>query len=218
MIFYLRMDVCISHWYPSFLVGLKSKVRDHYHSHRLSFWLHLIPSLNRPGEGNLSYEHHMLDDHNNLRTYDGRVRDSPTDLSRIPPPEEVLFPPPTMTTTTAQPLTTDHLQKEDTRHNQIVVKLKTSLDLVDNLTVADDDEEGGADPTSATVDRTTTSASVFSAFDMGIYSTALSVTIAVGCSLLILNVLIFAGVYYQRDRNRMELALQKANFQVDMIP
>lgn len=33
------------------------------------------------------------------------------------------------------------------------------------------------------------------------YSTALSVTIAIGCSLLILNVLIFAGVYYQRDKH-----------------
>ncbi|XP_034947404.1 neuroligin-4, X-linked-like isoform X2 [Chelonus insularis] len=37
------------------------------------------------------------------------------------------------------------------------------------------------------------------------YSTALSVTIAIGCSLLILNVLIFAGVYYQRDKNRLEV-------------
>ena len=36
------------------------------------------------------------------------------------------------------------------------------------------------------------------------YSTALSVTIAIGCSLLVLNVLIFAGVYYQRDKQRME--------------
>ena len=31
------------------------------------------------------------------------------------------------------------------------------------------------------------------------YSTALSVTIAIGCSLLVLNVLIFAAVYYQKD-------------------
>ncbi|XP_023246334.1 neuroligin-4, Y-linked [Copidosoma floridanum] len=36
------------------------------------------------------------------------------------------------------------------------------------------------------------------------YSTALSVTIAIGCSLLILNVLIFAGVYYQRDKNNQQ--------------
>jgi hypothetical protein len=28
------------------------------------------------------------------------------------------------------------------------------------------------------------------------------VTIAIGCSLLVLNVLIFTAVYYQRDRNR----------------
>lgn len=35
------------------------------------------------------------------------------------------------------------------------------------------------------------------------YSTALSVTIAIGVSLLVLNILIFAGVYYQRDRTRM---------------
>lgn len=37
------------------------------------------------------------------------------------------------------------------------------------------------------------------------YSTALGVTIAIGCSLLVLNVLIFAGVYYQRDRTRLEI-------------
>ena len=43
----------------------------------------------------------------------------------------------------------------------------------------------------------------------GGYSTALSVTIAVGCSLLILNVLIFAGVYYQRDKTKLEAKLHK---------
>jgi hypothetical protein len=45
----------------------------------------------------------------------------------------------------------------------------------------------------------------------GAYSTALSVTIAIGCSLLILNVLIFAGVYYQRDKQRMELKRRLEN-------
>ncbi|XP_042223648.1 neuroligin-4, X-linked-like [Homarus americanus] len=41
------------------------------------------------------------------------------------------------------------------------------------------------------------------AVDYIAYSTALSVTIAIGVSLLILNILIFAGVYYQRDRSRL---------------
>ncbi|PRD20758.1 UNVERIFIED_CONTAM: Neuroligin-4 [Trichonephila clavipes] len=192
------------------LKGLKSKMRDHYHSHRLSFWLHLIPSLNRPGEGNLSYEHHMLEDHNNPRTYDGKVRDAPGDMSRAIT-EEVFYPPPLpMPTVVSVPQSTTQMPEMSTRQSQIIVKLKelADLDNAENGTSVIED----SDPTSATVERTTIGS--LSAFDMGIYSTALSVTIAVGCSLLILNVLIFAGVYYQRDRNRMELALQKANFQV----
>lgn len=34
------------------------------------------------------------------------------------------------------------------------------------------------------------------------YTTALTVTIAVGCFLLLLNILIFAGIYHQRDKGR----------------
>ena len=45
------------------------------------------------------------------------------------------------------------------------------------------------------------------------YSTALSVTIAIGVSLLILNILIFAGVYYQRDRSRLEDKLEQQSQQ-----
>ena len=43
----------------------------------------------------------------------------------------------------------------------------------------------------------------------GNYSTALSLTIAIGCSLLILNVLVFAGIFYQKDRNRLETKLMR---------
>lgn len=34
------------------------------------------------------------------------------------------------------------------------------------------------------------------------YTAALGVTVGVGCLLLVLNMLIFAGIYYQRDRDR----------------
>ena len=34
------------------------------------------------------------------------------------------------------------------------------------------------------------------------YSTILSVTVAVGCALLVLNILIFAGIYHQRDKQK----------------
>lgn len=48
----------------------------------------------------------------------------------------------------------------------------------------------------------------------GNYSTALSLTIAIGCSLLILNVLVFAGIFYQKDRNRLETKLMRKKNQV----
>lgn len=41
------------------------------------------------------------------------------------------------------------------------------------------------------------------------YTTALTVTIAVGCFLLLLNVLIFAGIYHQRDRGKSKKKKQK---------
>lgn len=53
----------------------------------------------------------------------------------------------------------------------------------------------------------------FEATGYAAYSTALSVTIAIGCSLLILNVLIFAGVYYQRDKTRLEVKTLQKQYQ-----
>lgn len=41
------------------------------------------------------------------------------------------------------------------------------------------------------------------------YTTALTVTIAVGCFLLLLNILIFAGIYHQRDRGNKKKKKQK---------
>ncbi|XP_043213404.1 neuroligin-2-like isoform X2 [Amphibalanus amphitrite] len=43
------------------------------------------------------------------------------------------------------------------------------------------------------------------------YSTALSVTVAIGCSLLVLNILILAGVYYQREKGRAESRKRSEN-------
>lgn len=52
------------------------------------------------------------------------------------------------------------------------------------------------DPSSKSINAS----SVSMMFQEGSYSTALSVTIGVGTSLLIVNVLIFVGTFYQRDR------------------
>ncbi|GFW72239.1 neuroligin-3 [Trichonephila clavipes] len=59
----------------SYLKSLKPKVRDHYHAHRLSFWLSLIPKLHRQGTSTeVASQHHLLDDHDNPNLYDGVVR------------------------------------------------------------------------------------------------------------------------------------------------
>ncbi|RXG73104.1 Neuroligin-4, X-linked [Armadillidium vulgare] len=52
------------------------------------------------------------------------------------------------------------------------------------------------------------------AVDYVSYSTALSVTIAIGVSLLILNILIFAGVYYQKDRTRLDKTSQSSSVRI----
>lgn len=49
------------------VAGMKPKVRDHYHAHRLSIWNRLIPKLHRAGAGGaaLSRDHHLLEDFDN---------------------------------------------------------------------------------------------------------------------------------------------------------
>ena len=79
-------------------------------------------------------------------------------------------------------------------------------------TVHYEGRHGNSTPSSPLHSSTPTPSATGDALDAGraAYSTALGVTIAIGCSLLVLNMLIFAGVYYQRDRTRLEVkSLQK---------
>jgi hypothetical protein len=61
--------------------ALKPKVRDHYHSHRLSYWNNLIPKLHVSGSlfapsSPSGIENHLLTDHDDSDSYEGVVRDS----------------------------------------------------------------------------------------------------------------------------------------------
>ncbi|XP_023210237.1 neuroligin-3-like [Centruroides sculpturatus] len=165
------------------LLGTKPKVRDHYHAHRLSVWLHLFPTLHQTIAVGAAPQHHLLEDHDNAQTYDGIVRQVPLNM-------------PQTTTTTLQPTTTTTTRKPPPPppHTFYITRPRlratrqpprvTSLYQNDVIT--------------PTVQPTE---SLENVVPSGVYSTALSVTIAVGCSLLILNVLIFASVYYQRENS-----------------
>ncbi|XP_076644775.1 neuroligin 3 [Halictus rubicundus] len=138
-------------------IELKSKLKNHYRAHRLSFWLNLVPDLHKPGSDDVPRSHHLLD----------TEQVPPRFIQRIPT---------TTRTTTAE----------------VTVAEKTV-----NVSTAVPSELAFEDTTSQPEDG-------FAA-----YSTALSVTIAIGCSLLILNVLIFAGVYYQRDKSNQHNCSKK---------
>lgn len=43
------------------LTELKSKLKNHYRAHRLSFWLNLVPDLHKPGSDDVPRSHHLLD-------------------------------------------------------------------------------------------------------------------------------------------------------------
>ncbi|XP_022250749.1 neuroligin-4, X-linked-like isoform X2 [Limulus polyphemus] len=174
------------------IIGMKPKVRDHYHAHRMSLWLHLIPKLDRNDIGVPAY-HHLLDDHDNANLYDGIVRHVviPTSFSltttTIPIPPR--FPIPTLSEVW------NISESTEPTANDVFTTMTPDeiLNYAFSTSISD---------TTAVVLQNTN------------YSTALSVTIAVGCSLLVLNVLVFAGVFYQRDRYKIEGKLQRRNYKV----
>uniref|UniRef100_A0A1B0GKE9 Uncharacterized protein n=1 Tax=Lutzomyia longipalpis TaxID=7200 RepID=A0A1B0GKE9_LUTLO len=48
------------------------------------------------------------------------------------------------------------------------------------------------------------------------YTTALTITIAVGCFLLLLNILIFAGIYYQREKRASDTKRKEELFETEI--
>ncbi|XP_069354216.1 neuroligin-4, X-linked isoform X2 [Maniola hyperantus] len=160
-------------------IDIKSKLKNHYRAHRLSFWLNLVPDLHRPGGEDVPPSHHQLENEDTSL--------QPTLKSFTPPFKK----------TTEMVLTDTGLATK--------VPLLTVLNVTSPLNF---NIVGLNSMTPSTVGASEVHKSEGSTVappedGFAAYSTALSVTIAIGCSLLILNVLIFAGVYYQRDKTRM---------------
>lgn len=175
--------------YSLFCTDTKPKLKNHYRAHRLSFWLNLIPDLHKPGGDNVPAAHHQLrddDDLDNNIANDASVKPlNPSYTSRGANAAAIG----NFTIFTNQVFSllnlsspSSSLQRNGTRYGSAKIYPDDMLDA---------EHAGGAASASQDSDG-------FAA-----YSTALSVTIAIGCSLLILNVLIFAGVYYQRDKTRL---------------
>lgn len=189
---------------------MKPKIKDHYHAHRLSYWLNLLPKLHVAGSSS-SLEHHLLEDHDNLLTYEGIPRANQLISPKSAPGPSASSPGASLAAPAAPHHTSSPASDSLPSHGRnstaasggspappppSVLAPTTPVSPTTLLKSAFD----GATIPSKTHDNNI-NASVSMMIQQGSYSTALSVTIAIGCSLLILNVLVFAGIFYRRDKN-----------------
>ncbi|XP_023720974.1 neuroligin-4, X-linked [Cryptotermes secundus] len=155
-------------------IALKPKIKSHYRGHKMAVWLNLIPQLHQPGDEDVSMRHHHFHERGE-HYYSGVVR--PESYTRLPPP---LHP-----ATSAGP----HNPSGSALGTECLPNSTSEEDLMRRSEEEDDDDEAGLLQRLATRHYYS-------------YTAALGVTIGVGCLLLVLNMLIFAGIYYQRDRDR----------------
>ncbi|XP_025837617.1 neuroligin-1-like [Agrilus planipennis] len=161
-------------------LGRRPEIRSHYRGHKMSLWLNLIPQLHRPGVGDdTSMRHHHFQEEGD-QYYDGFVR--PQSMQKPSIFNTILFPPSTKATTTTTPLP----PKSDTALQAMTTECPPNTTLSTPVTKI----------SSNNLLKKLASSHYQS------YTTALTVTITVGCFLLLLNILIFAGIYHQRDRSK----------------
>ena len=168
---------------------MRPTIRDHYRGSKMALWLDLIPKIHK--SDNLELKYHLLDNWDNATTFEAEGTRK-LDMNKIFPPPPISPPFPPSTTTIATTSTT----KATTEATTPTTTSSTS---------------GWHRPPATRPPRprwtTRKPQNVTQAPQVGFMDSklSLSVTIAVGCSLLFLNILVFAGMYYQKDRMRMEL-------------
>jgi hypothetical protein len=175
-----------------FVSGMRPMARHHYKANDMAFWLALLPKIHT--SDNLPPEFHLLHNYNNKSTFEAY---GTRELNL----EDMM--PTTTTSTTLAPTTVT---------TTIATTTTTTATTTTSTTTQPPPTSPHAKPTRSSVRKQSTSDDDYSTtkpYASGITARdgtlSLSVTIAVGCSLLFLNILIFAGVYYQKDRLRIEL-------------
>ncbi|XP_063993717.1 neuroligin-1-like [Diachasmimorpha longicaudata] len=171
------------------------EMRSHYRGHKMALWLNLLPQLHRPGY-EISMRHHHLAD--NPRMYEGAVRQQTMALPLPPPP--LTAPMPTEASMSS-PKSMSPVTTECTSNT-------SSLPLTTSSTYPTIYPTQQAHPKLSPGPNNLLRK--FASNHYQSYTTALTVTIAVGIFLLLLNILIFAGIYHQRDRNAAAAAAAAA--------
>lgn len=198
---------------------MKPRMKNHFRAHQLSVWLRLIPELHRAGIEDVVARHNLFRNHNDADLYDGVVRPDPLSRGTSSPYYDSV---PSSNGARGSDIYFGPTSVLGPRHksgNGSLELLPGAVTTMDTLVttcitvVGSGSNFQGQQSTHLLQHGGNTTSDTFASLEAAgyaAYSTALSVTIAIGCSLLILNVLIFAGVYYQRDKTRLEVkALQQ---------
>ncbi|KAM7352957.1 neuroligin 2 [Cochliomyia hominivorax] len=187
-------------------LGNKAEIQSHYRGHKLSMWLNLIPQLHRHANMNdQSMRHHQFqDDLNNLNLYEGIVRaqiqtkpDDDDETLLLPKGRPTPPPPAQETNTTQKP---NAGTTECGVDGAMFVAEMTTVPPSDNHSLVLDSREKEMATASTGLIGNLEVLRRLSGKQFQSYTTALVATVAVGCFLLILNILIFAGIYHQREK------------------
>jgi len=163
-------------------------IGHHLRGAKMALWLDLIPKIHR--SDNLDQRFHLLDDFDDVDSFDT----DGVDLSRLDKLQRTYATststPPTNSTTTTSP-----------RTGNSVARTQPPLSKPSPLPSRPRPTSTAGSTTLRTTSGSTVSRllrSLFSRSRDG--SVPLGVTVAVGCGLLFLNVLVFAAIFYQREK------------------
>ncbi|XP_046401689.1 uncharacterized protein LOC124167724 [Ischnura elegans] len=176
-------------------IGIRPEQKGHYRGHKMSLWLNLIPQLHRPGGDDVSMRHHHFPEEG-AAYYDGIVRPQtmqrPVMVSQVVPHTPPSPPAP-------QPPSPQYPNQDAGPADAAPVLEPGTTECPQNASESAVVLGPAGSPVSdggETLIRRLASSHYQS------YTAALAVTIGVGCLLLVLNVLIFAGIYRQRSSLR----------------
>ncbi|XP_023315853.1 neuroligin-4, X-linked-like [Trichogramma pretiosum] len=168
------------------MIALKPKMKNHYRGHKMAVWLNLIPQLHQPGD-DVSMRHHHFREKGDL-LYSGPVRDEWYTPLALP----------------------GAAYASSTRYGQSQSSQTSSTSCATTgengeLLLAAAPSEDSSSSSPRLLEEGKDGAELLQRLASKHYystTTALAITVGVGCILLVLNMLIFAGIYYQRDRDK----------------
>lgn len=160
--------------------GIKPKVKNHFRAHQLSVWLRLIPELHRAGMEDVNLRHNMFRNHDG-DLYDGIVKTDRHGTSNM------------------------NTRRPFSLNNGTVAQVIQSITTLEPFLTTCVNVPSMVTTSGVAVYNTTDVNNTGESQGLVTYTNTLTLTILIGCGLLVLNVVIFAGVCYQRDKTRMEI-------------